>query len=68
MGARVLAQVPLAEPVVAAAVLVVLRPYPLLWLAAASLVGLRAAAAFRAARSPPRAGATVGRARKPEDR
>lgn len=45
-GRAVLAQVPLVEPVVAAAVLVVLRPYPLLWLAVASLVGLRAALRF----------------------
>ena len=56
-GCGVLAQVPLAEPVVAAAVLIVLRPHPLLWLAAASLVGLHAAMRFvrpgaRHARAP----------------
>jgi O-antigen/teichoic acid export membrane protein len=45
-GLAVLAQVPLAEPVVAAAVLIVLRPYPLLWLAVASLVGLHAVVRF----------------------
>ncbi|HUK72325.1 MAG TPA: lipopolysaccharide biosynthesis protein [Streptosporangiaceae bacterium] len=45
-GRGVLAWVPLGEPVMAAAVLIVLRPYQLLWLAAASLVGLRAVARF----------------------
>ena len=45
-GRGVLASVPLAEPLVAAGVLVVLRPYLLLWLAAATLIGIRAAARF----------------------
>ena len=45
-GRGVFAQVLLAEPVAAAAVLIVLRPYPLLWLGAASLVGLHAATRF----------------------
>lgn len=34
------------EPAVAAVVLVLLRPFPVPWLVAAALVGLRAAAAF----------------------
>ena len=56
-GRAVLAQVPLAEPVVAAAVLIVLRPHPLLWLATACLAGLHAAVRFlrpgaRHARAP----------------
>lgn len=56
-GRRVLAWVRLTEPIIAAAVLIVLRPYPLLWMAAASLVGLIAAARFvrpgaRHARTP----------------
>ena len=50
-GRGVLAQVPLAEPVVAAAMLIVLRPHPVLWLAAASLVGLLRCGAFPAARA-----------------
>lgn len=45
-GRRVIARVPLLEPLAAAGVLIVLRPYPLLWLAAASVVGLRAAIRF----------------------
>ena len=45
-GRRVIARVPLVEPLVAAAVLIVLRPYPLFWLAVASVVGLHAALRF----------------------
>ncbi len=45
-GRGVLASVPLVEPVVAVAVLVVLRPHLLLWLAAATLMGMRAAMRF----------------------
>lgn len=45
-GRVVLAWVRLIEPMVAAAVLIVLRPYPLLWMVAASLVGLHAAMRF----------------------
>ena len=56
-GRGLFARVPLIEPVVAAAVLVLLRPYLVLWLAAAALVGLRAAGRFvrpgaRHARAP----------------
>ena len=45
-GSRVLVWVPLVEPVVATAVLVVLRPHVLLWLVAATVVGVRAAVRF----------------------
>jgi O-antigen/teichoic acid export membrane protein len=45
-GRRVIARVPLVEPLVAAAILIVLRPYPSLWLAAASVVGLHAVVRF----------------------
>lgn len=45
-GRGVLGLVPLAEPVVAAVVLILLRPFPWLWLAIASLAGLRAAKRF----------------------
>jgi O-antigen/teichoic acid export membrane protein len=45
-GHGLLAQIPLVEPAVAAAMLVLLRPYAVLWLAAAALVGLRASVRF----------------------
>ena len=45
-GRRVIARVPLVEPLAAASVLVMLRPLPWLWLAVASLVGLHAAVRF----------------------
>ena len=45
-GRVVLVWVRLVELAVAAAVLIVLRPYPLLWMAAASLFGLHAAMRF----------------------
>ena len=45
-GCGLLSRVPLVEPVVAAVVLVLLRPYPVLWLAAAILVGLHAGVRF----------------------
>jgi O-antigen/teichoic acid export membrane protein len=45
-GRRVLGLVPVIEPAAAAAALILLRPYPWLWLVAASLAGLRAAARF----------------------
>ena len=45
-GRVVLAWVRLIEPMVAAAVLIVLRPYPFLWMATASFVGLRATMRF----------------------
>lgn len=46
-GSVVLARVPLVEPVIAAAVLAVLRPYVPLWLVAATVVGVRAIMRFR---------------------
>ena len=45
-GRGLLAGVPLVEPLVAAGVLVLLRPLPVLWLVAAALVGLRAGVRF----------------------
>ena len=45
-GHGLLAQIPLVEPAVAAVMLVLLRPYAVLWLAAAALVGLRASVRF----------------------
>jgi O-antigen/teichoic acid export membrane protein len=45
-GYRVLSRVALIEPVVAAAVLTVVRPHLYLWLAAALLIGLRAGIRF----------------------
>ena len=45
-GGMVLAWIPLWEPVVTAALLAVLRPHLLLWLMAASLVGIRAVVRF----------------------
>jgi O-antigen/teichoic acid export membrane protein len=45
-GYAVLSRVALAEPVIAAAVLTVVRPHLYLWLAAALLVGLRAGIRF----------------------
>jgi hypothetical protein len=45
-GSSALAGVPLAEPVAVAALLILLRPYPLPWLATAALVGVRTAARF----------------------
>jgi O-antigen/teichoic acid export membrane protein len=45
-GAGVLALVSLTEPAVAGVILILLRPYPWLWLAVASLTGLRAAQRF----------------------
>jgi O-antigen/teichoic acid export membrane protein len=59
-GRGVLARIPLVEPVAEAGLLVVLRPHLLLWLAAATLVGLRASQLFlrpgtRPARGPRRA-------------
>jgi O-antigen/teichoic acid export membrane protein len=45
-GRGVLAWVPVVQPMAMGAVLMVLRPYPLLWLAAASLVGLHAGVHF----------------------
>ena len=59
-GRGVLARIPLVEPVAEAGLLVVLRPHLYLWLAAATLVGLRAAQLFlrpgaRPARGPRRA-------------
>ena len=45
-GREVLARTPLAEPVIGAGILLVLRPHMLLWLAAATAVGLRAAVRF----------------------
>jgi O-antigen/teichoic acid export membrane protein len=45
-GHRVLSRVALVEPVVAAAVLTVVRPHLYLWLAAALLIGLRAGIRF----------------------
>ena len=59
-GRGVLARIPLVEPVAEAGLLVVLRPYLFLWLAAATLVGLRAGQLFlrpgaRPARRPRRA-------------
>ncbi len=52
----------------AAGVLVVLRPHLLLWLAGRDSDRNARGGAFRAARSPPRARATLGRVRKPENR
>jgi O-antigen/teichoic acid export membrane protein len=56
-GRGVLALIGLVEPATAAVVLIVLRPYPFPWMAASSLVGLRAAVRFvrpvaRHARAP----------------
>jgi O-antigen/teichoic acid export membrane protein/glycosyltransferase involved in cell wall biosynthesis len=56
-GHQVLTRIPLVEPVVAAGVLVVLRPHTVLWLVAATLVALRACMRFlrpgsRPAREP----------------
>ena len=45
-GRRVLARVPLLEPLAALVLLVVLRRYPLLWLAVAALMGLLATVRF----------------------
>jgi O-antigen/teichoic acid export membrane protein len=45
-GYRVLSRVTLAEPAVAAAVLIVVRPYLYIWLAAAVAIGLRAGVRF----------------------
>jgi O-antigen/teichoic acid export membrane protein len=45
-GRGALAGVPLAEPAAVAALLILLRPYPLPWLAAAALVGVRTAVRF----------------------
>jgi O-antigen/teichoic acid export membrane protein len=45
-GGSALAGVPLAEPAAVAALLILLRPYLLLWLAAATVAGVRAAARF----------------------
>jgi O-antigen/teichoic acid export membrane protein len=45
-GGGVLAGVPLAEPAGVAALLILLRPYPLVWLAAATLAGVRTAVRF----------------------
>ena len=45
-GSRMIAGVPLAEPVAVAALLILLRPYLVPWLVAATLVGVRAAARF----------------------
>jgi O-antigen/teichoic acid export membrane protein len=45
-GRRVLARIPLAESAAAAAVLVLLRPYAVPWLAVATLVGLYAGVRF----------------------
>jgi O-antigen/teichoic acid export membrane protein len=45
-GGSTLAGVPLAEPAAVAALLILLRPYPLPWLATAALVGARTAARF----------------------
>jgi len=67
-GRGLLARVRLAEPIVATVLLVLLRPYPLVWLVAATLVGLRAGAVFlrrsgsRDERVP--AGAAPGQRRK----
>jgi hypothetical protein len=56
-GRGVLALVPVAEPLVVAAALILLRPQPLLWIAVAGVAGLRAAIRFtrpgaRHARAP----------------
>ena len=67
-GRGVLARVPLVEPVVAAAVLVVLRPHLVAVAGGRISGGDIVCGAFCAARSPPRAGATLGRVWKPEDR
>jgi O-antigen/teichoic acid export membrane protein len=45
-GVSVLAGIPLVEPAVLAALLILLRPYPLPWLAAATLGGAHAAVRF----------------------
>jgi hypothetical protein len=45
-GSEVLARVPLVELVVVAGVLVLLRPHPVLWLVAATMVGMRAGVRF----------------------
>ncbi len=45
-GRSVLALVPLAEPLAVAVILTALRPWPLVWLAAAAVAGVRAAARF----------------------
>jgi O-antigen/teichoic acid export membrane protein len=45
-GGNALAGVPLVEPVALAVLLILLRPYPLPWLAAATLAGLRTATRF----------------------
>ena len=45
-GRGVLALVPVAEPLAVAVILAALRPWPLVWLAAAVVAGLRAAARF----------------------
>lgn len=46
LGLGVLARVPLAVPLLAAGVLILLRPHPVLWLTAATVVGLGAAVGF----------------------
>jgi O-antigen/teichoic acid export membrane protein len=45
-GRGLLAGVPLVDPLAAAGALILLRPLPVLWLAAAALVGLRAGVRF----------------------
>jgi O-antigen/teichoic acid export membrane protein len=45
-GVSTLAGVPLAEPAAVAALLILLRPYPIPWLTTAALVGARTAARF----------------------
>jgi len=62
-GREVLARIPLVEPVVAAGLLVVLQPHQLLWLAAATLVGLRACVRFLRPGSAPRGGPPPRRTR-----
>jgi O-antigen/teichoic acid export membrane protein len=65
-GRGVFAWIPLAEPAIAGALLVILRPHLLLWLAASTLVGLRAMEHFvrpgaRHARRPRWIGASGGK-------
>jgi O-antigen/teichoic acid export membrane protein len=45
-GRGLLTRIPVAEPVAAAGMLVLVRPYPLVWLAAATLIGIRAGLRF----------------------
>jgi O-antigen/teichoic acid export membrane protein len=71
-GCGTLARIPFGEPVVAVGALVALRPHLLLWLAGATLLGLRSAVRFlrpgaRHARGPRWAASADRRIRERED-